>query len=130
MELKELTGKHILTGVGSGNIKTGDEWNPIVGSFSFKLDGIIYTAIENPSDGYRSMMEKLVVDEHDIDTRLPEIEVVGKMKDDSSWESNNVLQLIDSKNGKVILEVGTANTADYYPYFVAKWHPKNLAVNE
>jgi hypothetical protein len=130
MELEDLVGKHTLTGVGSGNIKTEDEWNPIVDSFSFKLDGVVYTAIENPEDGYRSCMEKLVIDEHDIDTRIPPVEVMGKMKDDDNYYNNKTLQLIDVENGEVVLEVGTDNYNDYYPWFVREWYPKRLHINK
>lgn len=30
----------------------------------------------------------------------------------------------------MILEVGTANTDDYYPYYVANWNPENMHINE
>jgi hypothetical protein len=35
----------------------------------------------------------------------------------------------DVVTGKVVLEVGTDNTEDYYPYCVMNWSPENLACN-
>jgi len=41
---------------------------------------------------------------------------------DSSYEANDVLDLINTQTGKIILSVGTKNVADYYPYFLAEWN--------
>lgn len=43
--------------------------------------------------------------------------------------TDDVLELLDVANGKLILEVGTSNVDDYYPGFVATWTPENMAVN-
>ena len=51
------------------------------------------------------------------------------MKDDSDWEKNDIIQFIDATTGKIVLEVGTDNTAYYYPYCVLHWSPENLAIN-
>ena len=51
------------------------------------------------------------------------------MKDDSDWEKNDTIQFIDVVTGKVVLEVGTDITDDYYPYCVLRWSPQNLAIN-
>ena len=40
------------------------------------------------------------------------------------------LELLDCKTGKTVLEVGTENTDDYYPCFVANWSPENMACNQ
>lgn len=44
--------------------------------------------------------------------------------------TNDLLKVYDVENGKLILEVGTANTNDYYPYYVANWNPENMHINE
>ena len=51
------------------------------------------------------------------------------MKADGKSE-NDVLELLDCKTGKTVLEVGTENTGDYYPCFVANWSPENMACNQ
>jgi uncharacterized protein YdcH (DUF465 family) len=131
MKLKELLGKHTLTGVGEWQTEYKELWETIKArAFSFELDNIIYTAIENPDDGYRSMLEELKKGEGKIKTKIPPTEVVCKMKPNCDFEENEILQMVDTKNGKRILEVGTGNTNDYYPYFVAGWRPENLHYNE
>jgi hypothetical protein len=54
---------------------------------------------------------------------------MGKMKDNDTYSVNDTIQFIDVVTGKVVLEVGTDNTDDYYPYCVMNWYPENLACN-
>lgn len=42
---------------------------------------------------------------------------------------SDILELIDIANGKVVLACGTRNTDDYYPCYVAGFHPENMACN-
>lgn len=96
----------------------------------FRLDGIVYTAVSDPGDGYRSSMDKLFVSPSDeVRNVFPAIKVVGIKKPDESYQSNDVLQLIDVVTGKIVMEVGTDNTDDYYPGFVSSFSPENMATN-
>ena len=132
IELSSLVGKRVLSAVGTFTLKIkdwGDELQDCE-SMSFTLDGITYTAVEDPSDGYRSSMRYLIVSSEPADYLVSPHDVVGTMRgNDKYGEVNDVLDLIDAQTGKVVLSVGTANTDDYYPYFVAEWHPENLAAN-
>lgn len=131
MELKDLVGKHILSGVQIGTIKSNDPWYEDAQTISFELDGVTYMAVEDPSDGYRSCMDDLLVTDRKPSTRLPDIEVLATHQDkDSYGSSDDILVIRDIKNGKKILEVGTSNCDDYYPCFICEWIPKNLSVNE
>lgn len=133
MELESLLGKHTLTGV--------DEYNETIKSFgveedanfiAFALDGKTYIAAEDPEDGYRSHMKDLVCIETDqiIKNKFDAVEVIGKMKGPGEYAANDILELIDTKTGKIILEIGTENTDDYYPYFVGKFYPENMIINQ
>jgi hypothetical protein len=51
------------------------------------------------------------------------------MMPNDRWEVNDVLLLVDAKTGKSVVEVGTANTDDYYPYCVQRFDPAAMAVN-
>ena len=62
-----LVGRHVLTGVDQGIIEIyGEEGNWV----SFTLDGVTYTATEDPDDGYRSyLMDDLAVSKKNVPTR-------------------------------------------------------------
>jgi hypothetical protein len=130
MELKDLVGDHILSGVEIGALtrKTyyGEEHCNYI---KFTLDGVTYSAIEDPDDGYRSYMEELVVSEGPCKIKLPNIEVVCKMEDDTYYEKNDVLLFFDVLSGKEILAIGTKNYDDYYPYCRLDYHPENMYCN-
>jgi hypothetical protein len=57
IELENLIGEHLLSGV--DNIQV-DETEPI-DAILFILDGVTYMAIEDPDDGYRSMLAELKI---------------------------------------------------------------------
>lgn len=126
MELKDLVGEHILDGVDFSNekVKTWRDEFEDCQVCRFRLDGTVYSAVEDPDDGYRSSMNELTVDEAaDIKNQFPACRVLGRHR------TNDVLELIDVATGKVVLEVGTDNTDDYYPSYVASFHPEAMAIN-
>lgn len=45
---------------------------------------------------------------------FPPVRVMGKMKGADDYRTNDTLQLIDVVTGKMVLEVGTDNSDDYY----------------
>ena len=130
MELSEFTGKHVLTGVDEFVEKISDygydEDSNIV---AFELDGIVYVASEDPKDGYRSSMKDIKVKEIKIKNKFAPVDIVGKMRGDSDYNKNDVIDFIDCVTGKTVLSVGTENTYDYYPYFVGVFTPENMATN-
>ena len=129
MELKELVGKHYLSGFDTSTEKAVDSRHEDFEVVRFVLDGKTYKAIEDPSDGYRSYLQDLVITDEVISNTFPPQEVIGKMKEDSDYSVNDTIQFIDAVTGKIVLEVGTNNTDDYYPYCVMNWRPENLAIN-
>jgi hypothetical protein len=131
---ESLVGEHDLDAVDESTEQVkkwyGDTFED-ANCIRFRLDGKVYTAIEDPSDGYRSSMEKLFVSEdHQMRNVFAPVRVLARLCDKGEYGSHaDLLQLLDVKNGKVILEVGTDNDDDYYPGFVASWKPENMAVN-
>lgn len=125
--LGSLVGEHMLDAVDFGTC-TG-RYEDDAQTFSFRMDGVVYTAVENPSDGYRSMMDKVLASDDVMRNVFLPVKVTARMRETCDYGTAEVLQLIDAANRKVILEVGTDNTDDYYPWFVAKWTPENMAVN-
>jgi hypothetical protein len=134
MELKEFTGKKMLDGVDFENksIKTWGENFEDCEVCRFRLDGVVYSAIEDPDDGYRSHMNDLIINELDDMTNAFEpIEVLCRYRDKGDYGSiDDILELVDTSTSKVVLEVGTSNTDDYYPCFVASFDPTAMVTND
>lgn len=127
-ELKDLVGEHILTGVDMSQLAPGEVGynNSYDASqcINFVLDGVTYTAIEDPDDGYRSSMADLIVSDHKVTNTFDGVRVVGRIAYD------NVIEFTAVENGKKVLSVGTDESDGYYPSFVAYWQPENLPQNE
>ena len=133
MELKELAGEHMLDAVDFSNeqVKTWGEQYEDCQVMRFRLDGKVYVAVEDPDDGYRSHMNDLTIAEDATmkNTFVP-VKVIGRHREKGSYgDVDDVLELIDAGTGKVVLEVGTENTDDYYPCFVASFHPEAMTPN-
>lgn len=133
MELRDLVGKHTLSGVDRITEEKRDRWddhNPEV--LRFELDGVLYGAVEDPNDGYRSAMRELKVYKgRPANTFDPvQVEAVYRERyaEQTGWsvEACDLLDLV--YNDQVILSVGTRNTDDYYPFFVAYWNPEPLGM--
>lgn len=93
----------------------------------FVLDGKTYTAVEDPVDDYRSCLGELFVSDNEVANRFPPVRVIAQMRED---EWLDILDILDAQTGLVVLSVGTDYTDDYYPYFVADFDPRNMAVNQ
>lgn len=134
-ELADLVGEHILDGVDFYTEKAANKWEDDANACRFRLDGTIYCAVEDPSDGYRSSMREIFVVKGDVDMEntFPPVKVVGRYKDrkGSSYSSRecDILELVDVVTGEVVLEVGTDRTDDYYPSFVTFFNPRAMSVN-
>jgi hypothetical protein len=132
MEIKDLVGKHKLDGVDFYSEEI-ESYGPYEDSevCRFRLDGTVYAAVEDPDDGYRSHLRELkVLESNEMDNTFPAIEVVGRHRTDGGkWRNDDVLELIDVNTGQVVLEIGTENYDDWYPYFVANFDPKAMVTN-
>lgn len=132
VELKSLIGKHKLSGVDFENesIKRY-EWLDLEDCqvVRFCLDGKTYMAVEDPSDGYRSRMQHCLVVNEKPKNRFKAVEVYGVMKGKENYSENDVIQFYDTETNKIVLEIGTSNSDDYYPSWVANWSPENLCLN-
>jgi len=134
MELKDLVGEHVLDAVDFENEKIKN-WSDDLEDcevMRFRLDGIVYVAIEDPDDGYRSSMRKLkTADASSMKNVFAPVNVIARHRTKGSYgEDDDVLELVDVKTGAVILEAGTEAISDYYPGFVARFSPENMAVNQ
>lgn len=133
MELKDLTGAHQLDAVDFSNeqVKTWGEEFEACQVIRFRLDGKCYIATEDPSDGYRSSMRDIAVDlAAEMKNVFPPLSVIGRHRTKGTYgHEDDVLELIDAATGRTVLEVGTESVDDYYPGFVASFHPEAMAHN-
>lgn len=131
VELDTLVGEHTLDGVdlSSESVKTYGDHFEDASVIRVRLDGKVYTAIENPDDGYRSSMDRLFVEDCPIKNTFPPIRVLAKKKANDTYAVNDTIELIDVVTGKVVAEFGTDNTDDYYPSFVSAFWPEHMSTN-
>ena len=131
VSFEELVGEHMLSGVEMGAIPASesDYWDRNV--VDFILDDRVFSASEDPGNGYRSCMRAFVENRHGakIRNRFRPVKVVARhIKHDNDGECS-ILELADVVNKKAVLRVGTSYD-DWYPYFVNEWTPENLSINE
>lgn len=116
--LESLVGSHTLLGVDTdpreSHLRHAD-------SISFTLGRKTYLAVEDGSDGYRSSMDYIKLVDEPTKNRFKGVKVLARMRD-----NDPVLEILHAKTGKLILSVGTDNADDYYPSWVASYHPENL----
>jgi len=121
-----------LSGVSMGNEAVKEAWGDGFENcqvINFILDKKVYTAIEDPSDGYRSHMRELKITKNKVDNKFPPQSVLGIMRGKTYGNENEVVDFYDLTTAKLVLSVGTESTDDYYPHFVAEFTPKNMAIN-
>ena len=101
------------------------------GDNTFKVDGVVFKALEDPDDGYRSYLSTIdYTDEHNsIFFRSPlalvRIETYDMRNDDEYLsQANQGYRLVDVVDGHVWLKFGTHNYDDYYPMFIFSHTPK------
>lgn len=135
VELKSIVGLKVLDAVDFTNERVknwagGDEWEDC-SACRFRLDGKVYLAIEDLSDGYRSHWASLAqfTDEVPMENVFPPVKVLARQRPAGMYgREADILELIDIQTGGVVLEVGTDNT-DYYPSYVASFSPENMSTN-
>jgi hypothetical protein len=132
VDLDSLAGEHVLDAVDesveSMKASYGSRFEDC-SLIRFRLDGKVYTAIEDPDDGYRSCLGSLILSpDTAMKNVFPPIQVVATKKEPGRYD-DDVMQFVDAVTGKVVMEIGTADTGDYYPSFVGYFNPAAMAVN-
>jgi hypothetical protein len=131
MKLDDLVGRHSLSGVDFES-EPGDDCNDYHDSMvcRFVVDDITYAAIEDPSDGYRSAMQDILISKKKIKNKFKPVKVFAHMAHGKySCDDKYILEIYDEKTGKLVLEMGTDSSDVYYPSFVANFSPENMVCN-
>ena len=124
VDFNYFEGLGVLNGVDFGTVGDGyDQAN----TCTFIWNGKAYRAQEDPSDGYRSCLASIEqLTDSKVDNTFPQCLVRGE-----GMEGNTEgIKFIDIVTGKVVLELGTDNYDDYYPYYVANFDPTAMAINK
>lgn len=117
MEFQDFIGYHILSGVDyEGGI---DGANAI----RFRIDGVIYIAMEDREDGYRSCMGSLEVSDLPMNNTFRGIPVIGVV---TKTINEDILSFVSVKTGKEVLAIGTDYGDSWYPCYVSSWTPENM----
>jgi hypothetical protein len=114
--IQDLVGVHTFTGF---NTSSDNDSNTAI----FVLDDITYMAIEDPDDGYRSSMNKIIITNEKCTNKIPVHFVNGEIDDE-------VINFIDIVTKETVLSIGTDYSDSYYPSFVDYFNPTNLAINK
>lgn len=102
---------------------------------NFKLGDSVFEAVEDPEDGYRSMLAevKTITDPAGLiffQTPIARVRVKQAPESHSKHgysESFEGYQLVDVADGHVWLLLGKDNADDYYPVFTFDYTPKLAA---
>lgn len=129
VEFDELIGLHKLSGVSFEQFYD-NECHEDAQVCNFILDGVTYTATEDPSDGYRSSMRSLIVSDKKLKNMFKPVKVLVARRENHTWQKDDILDFTDVITAKIVLSIGTENTDDCYPSFVAWWRPENLVHNK
>jgi len=132
MPWSDLYGEHELKAIRT------DVTHPFDSSASgvaMDLGDITVFVFEDPSDGYRScatepMIVKAPLYSFGCSPDYIRAPVLVREWSSSEYGSGaDGIEMIDKRNGKTILRLGTANADDYYPSYTCDWRPQDLADN-
>jgi hypothetical protein len=119
VELKNLVGLHQLEGVDFG---VNNQLHRDASVCLFRLDGVTYAAMEDPEDGYRSMLKGIVVTEQPLLNKFPPVPVMATFTD---ADEDSILTFYSLETSRVLFRIGTDYTDSYYPMFIFEFHPEN-----
>ena len=122
IELKDLIGEHILTGV--GEVKAEDE------TYFFVLDEKTYFVRVDPEDNRCLINNVYLTNEHEefiFEDFFPAQEVRVEHNELDEYD-HDVVTMFSKNTGLVVFQFGT-NCADWYPEVIFELSPENFDVN-
>jgi hypothetical protein len=132
VSMDEFIGEHVLSGVDFDTTMIeawGDEFEQAE-VMRFRLDGVIFAAIEDPDDGYRSCLGGFEVSDAKMGNIFEGVNVIGRIRTKGEYgDDDEVIEFIDCVTGLLVLEAGTTSVDAYYPCYCARFSPENMAIN-
>lgn len=128
----DLRGKRTLRGVRTDVRHLFDNYSD---GIAVDLGDITVLAFEDANDGYRSCCPGPLISRVPLSSLAPHSEylnvpVLVKLwsRDDNGGVAEGI-EILDRRNGKTVVQIGTRNYDDYYPVFTANYYPQNIAEN-
>lgn len=129
IKMEDLVGVHRLAGAERHTLASSYSDYDRTSAITFVLDGIPFTFVEDPIDGYRSMLDRVEVGNYVVNNVFEPIMINIVMEEDEKFIG--LCFYLDEKE-KVeenkIAEIGTNYFDDYYPCFVDEWRPERIGV--
>lgn len=128
-ELSELVGERTMPC--TPIMKASHPFDASAEGVCFKIDEAVYFVFEDANDGYRSMAGPLLGfvgdywslgGDKQYDHFRPPLKLIGTME----GNGGEVLTFRDAERGFIVFRIGTDNSDDYYPWFVAEWNPEGI----
>lgn len=96
-----------------------------VDNHMFKLDHHVLEAVEDPDDGYRSMLENIVVKDARKTRAIFPVRPLDRIRVvKSNAPARDGWALMSTRDNYIWLEIGTDYADDYYPYFIFEYRPR------
>ena len=127
-----FAGTYLLDGVDFGDIDVKERFCSSASTCRFRLDGKVYVAVEDPEDGYRSCLQEILISaDTSMSNTFPPVEVRAEHLTGHKdyYGAVDLVRFVDVVTRKPVLDIGTSNTDDYYPSFVASFMPENMTTN-
>jgi hypothetical protein len=119
MKIKDLVGVYKFSGFDRTSINNAE----IV---TITLNDNNYSFIENPEDGYRSLLNKILVNEFTVKNKFEYQKILCVTE-----EFNDELLIgYDLNTSKIVFKIGTDYADNLYPMFVSKFYPENMFINK
>lgn len=135
-----IEGRHLLYGVGEyhwDNEYLSEDMDAVI----FNIDNQLWAMYVDPDDGYRSyscvhlatgeQLQNLYMTNFPPQEVIVEFGNVNTSDDYGNTLENKAFMIIrDAITHKEIVNIGTDNTDDYYPYGYFIYHPENMYINQ
>jgi hypothetical protein len=131
-------GPHWFSGIQEFHIDEDEDTFSQLDGYAIEIDGKIYLAVEDPSDGYRSYayLRDVVPSTIgiEINNHFEPQKVYAETKHETivedGWTSRDA-EVFRLKNqyGQTVLEISTDYAEDYYPVGSVRYFPENLPCN-
>jgi hypothetical protein len=117
---EDLVGEHMLSGVDFTSYEDAMVMTLI-------LDGTRYSFIEDSDNGYRSMLQTILIDAFPVRNTFEPQRVI--CEEERVPGADGILTGYDAITHEEVFFVGTDYSDEYYPLFVAGFAPENMSIN-